>query len=497
VTGQNTAMRAMPRDPRPTLARTLTTEQPRPAAIRDWRRGWWLAIATVCFGAFMGQLDASIATLTYPALRTGFHTSLASVEWVSLAYLLTLVALLVPVGRLSDARGRKLMYLYGFVIFTAASAACGLAPSLATLVAFRVVQAFGAALLQANSIALVTTSAPREKMRAALGVQAGAQALGLALGPTLGGIIVSTLGWRWVFFVNVPVGIVAVVAGHFLLPRTRTHTPATGFDWTGLALLATSTTALLFALSATSGLDLPAAVTLGLFTLAVAGGTGFARRIGRAAHPLIDPALLRTRSIRAGLAGALGGYLVLFGPLVLIPIVLTDSGMSLSAAGLVLTALPAGFAAAALAGDRLLPAGWSDRRRALIGSALALGATAAMIPVPMTTLWLVPLLAALGLGLGVFTPANNTLIMAAIPVQAAGTGGGLVNMTRGLGTALGVALVTLTIHLVPDDDARAARWSFALLAAVALGVFASNLLHPRTPPDRGPGGAEYRAVACR
>ncbi len=460
----------------------LCTERARPRRIRELPRGWWLAIATVCFGAFMGQLDASIATLTYGALREQFHASGAAVSWVSLGYLLVLVALLVPVGRFSDAHGRKLCYLYGFLVFTAASAACGFAPSLAALIAFRLIQAFGAALLQANSIALVTTSAPRTRMRAALGVQAGAQALGLALGPALGGLLVSTLGWRWVFLVNVPVGAVAVVAGHYLLPRTRTKAPATGFDWLGLALLALAGTALLLGISAASGLDLPGGATLALFVLALAAGYGFWRRVSHAAHPLVDPILLRTRQISAGLLGALGGYLVLFGPLVLVPDVLGPTHGA-ATSGLVLTALPLGFAAAALGANRVLPHGWTDRRRALAGSAVAVLALAALIPLPFTPPALIPLFALLGLGLGTFTPANNTLVMGAIPARAAGTGGGLVNMTRGLGTALGVALVTLTLSLVPELT-RAAHWATALLALAALGVFASNLLHPAHP---GPG----------
>ena len=461
------------------LALALVTERARPRRIRELPNGWWLAVATVCFGAFMGQLDASIATLTYGALRTRFDASGAAVSWVSLGYMLVLVALLVPIGRFSDAHGRKLCYLYGFLVFTAASAACGLAPSLAALIVFRLLQAFGAALLQANSVALVTTSAPRTRMRAALGVQAGAQALGLALGPALGGLLVSTLGWRWVFLVNVPVGLVAVVAGHYLLPRTRTKAPTTGFDWLGLALLALAGTTLLLGISAASGLGLPGGATAALFVLAVAAAYGFWRRVGRAAHPLVDPILLRTRQISAGLVGALGGYLVLFGPLVLVPDVLGPTHGA-ARAGLVLTALPLGFAAAALGANRVLPHGWTDRRRALAGSAVAAAALAALIPLPFTPPALIPIFAVLGLGLGTFTPANNTLVMGAIPARAAGTGGGLVNMTRGLGTALGVALVTLTLALVPDLD-RAAHWATALLALVAVGVFASNLLHPARP----------------
>ncbi|MFZ5851633.1 MAG: MFS transporter, partial [Actinomycetota bacterium] len=166
----------------------------------DWVRAhpWapWAAVLSVCFGAFMGQLDASIVTLTYPALRTEFAATLGAVEWVSLVYLLVLVALLVPVGRAADSWGRKRLYLQGFVVFTVASALSALAPNLGWLVAFRALQAVGAALLQANSVALVTTSVPPARVRTALGVQAAAQALGLALGPTLGGLLVAGWGWR-------------------------------------------------------------------------------------------------------------------------------------------------------------------------------------------------------------------------------------------------------------------------------------------------------------
>ena len=227
-------------------------ERPRPAAVRDHPNAGWFAVATVCFGAFMGQLDASIVTLTFPALQHEFGRPLAAVQWVSLAYLLGLVGLLAAAGRVADAAGRKRMYLWGFAVFTLASVACGTAPGLGWLVGFRVVQAAGAAMLQANSVALVVGSVPRERMRAALGVQAAAQALGLALGPAVGGLLVAAGGWRWVFLVNAPVGLVGWLSGRYLLPRTRRRTELARFDGAGLSLLVVSSTTLLLALSAVS-----------------------------------------------------------------------------------------------------------------------------------------------------------------------------------------------------------------------------------------------------
>jgi MFS family permease len=423
----------------------LLREPARPSVVRQHRLAPWLAVATVCFGAFMGQLDASVVTLAFPALQRQFAAGLAGVQWVSLAYLLTLVALLVPVGRWSDRYGRKLVYLYGFVVFTAASAACGLAPSLIALVGLRVLQAAGAAMLQANSVALVATSAPSGRRRAALGVQAAAQALGLALGPVAGGLLIATASWRWIFFINVPVGVIALVAGWFLLPRTRQRAEHRGADPVGLALLVAAAGGTLVALSSVSGLGLPAAGFAAVAVLAVLAGAGLARWERRTPAPVIDLRMLAATGSAPLLGGALCAYLVLFGPLVLFPQVMADHGGSVTRAGLVLTALPAGFALAAVAAERVLPARWPDHRRCTYGGALATCCAAALAvpaPEPVLVLWL----GLLGAGLGTYIPANNTAIMAAVPVQQAAAAGGMVNLARGLGTALGVAVVTLALH---------------------------------------------------
>jgi MFS family permease len=226
-------------------------------------------VGAVCIGAFMGQLDASVVTLTYPRLQSEFHAGFGSVAWVSLVYLLVLVVLLVPVGRWADSRGHKLLYLYGFVLFTFASAACALAPSLGWLVADRGVQAIGAAFLQANSVALVVLSVPAARIRTALGLQGAAQALGLALGPTLGGILVDAHGWRSVFWVNVLVGVVAIVAGQVLLPRSRDLNPPRRGDLRGFALLAAAVAAALLTLSGPSGMPVPQAALVGLALFAI------------------------------------------------------------------------------------------------------------------------------------------------------------------------------------------------------------------------------------
>lgn len=450
----------------------ILAERPRPKVIREHPQAGWFAVATVCFGAFMGQLDASIVTLTFPALQAEFAQPLAAVEWVSLAYLLGLVGLLAAAGRLADATGRKLMYSWGFAVFTAASVACGLAPGLGWLIGFRVLQAVGAAMLQANSVALVVTSVPRPKMRAALGVQAAAQALGLALGPAVGGLLVGTVGWRWVFLVNVPVGVLGLLAGRFLLPRTRERTPLGRFDAAGLGLLAVASTALLLALSGISGLHLPAWAGGALAALAVLAGIAFRWRERRASSPLVDLAVLRPTAVSLGLVGALCGYLVLFGPLTLFPQVMGAHG----GAGLLLTCLPAGFGIAAVGANWALPAWLGSRGRVLLGSALCLVGCAIL---PVAPGLVAPLLFLIGLGLGVFIPANNSSIMGAIPARMSATGGGLVNMARGLGTALGVALVTLSLHLSGADLALFGLVAFTAVAGLT-GLAAPSARSDRT-----------------
>jgi MFS family permease len=458
---------------------TLLREPARPAVIREHPLAPWFAVAAVCFGAFMGQLDASVVTVAFPALQRQFGAGLASVQWVSLAYLLVLTALLVPAGRWSDRAGRKLMYLYGFVLFAGSSAACGLAPSLGALIALRVVQAAGAALLQANSVALVVTSVPARTRRAALGVQAAAQAVGLASGPVVGGLLVATAGWRWVFFLNVPVGVLAVVAGVYLLPRTRGpagqllagQPPAgrRGTDPGGTVLLASATTAGMLAISALSGLGAPGWAAAVFAGVAVLTGAALLRHERRVAAPLLDLRAMAASGTGAALLGALCAYLVLFGPLVLFPQVVSAQGGSAESAGLLLTALPAGFGLAAAAADRLLPDGWSNKHRCLLGGAVV-AVSAAVLAVPAPHAVTVVLLGLLGIGLGVYTPANNAEIMAAVPARDAAAAGGMVNMTRGTGTALGVAVVTLGLHagaLLRSPQAGLAL-SMGALAAVAL-----------------------------
>ncbi|MGW3232999.1 MFS transporter [Kitasatospora sp. NPDC001095] len=493
------------------LASRLLTERPRPRGIAGWRHAHWLAVGTVCLGAFLGQLDASVIALVFPALGRHFDAGFAAVEWVALAYLLVLVALLAPIGWLSDRVGRKTMYIGGFAVFGLSSLGAGFAGSLWVLVGCRAVQAVGAAMMQANSVALVARGVPGHAMRRALGIQASAQGLGLALGPSLGGLLVEHASWRWVFWVNVPIAVFGLLAGWYLLPRTRTadapahlptgapttvpgprrtdpretretretreirkagesrdpREPAARFDLPGMLLLTGATTSLLLALSTASGLPLPGWAAAALLLVSAVLALALVRQERRAARPILAPGLLNTPGVRSGLVVALIGYLLLFCPLVLGPVLLTGAGVSTARAGLVVTLLPAAFAFAATVGGGLLPRGWSDVTRCRAGALLAAGGLVLFALLPASDVSALPLPAA-GYGLGLLLPANNALVMRAIPAQCSAVGGGMVNMARSLGTALGMALSVLGVHLAgAESGGRTVLFVLAAAAAAA------------------------------
>ena len=227
----------------------LLVEPRRPESVRNRENAYWLAVAAVCIGAFMGQLDASIVTVALPTLQRTFHASVGAVTWVGLSYLLVLVATVTAVGRFADMWGRKLLYVYGFAIFVIGSALCGLAPSLGALIAFRVLQAVGAAMLQANSVAIIVIAVPRASLGKAIGIQGAAQAIGLALGPSIGGLLLAAGGWRLIFMVNVPFGVLGVIAGLLLIPRSLHLSDRVPFDWLGLGLFFPAVVAVLSAIS--------------------------------------------------------------------------------------------------------------------------------------------------------------------------------------------------------------------------------------------------------
>ena len=217
--------------------------------------------------------------------------------WVGLSYLLVLVATVAAVGRFADMWGHKLLYVYGFGIFIVGSALCGLAPNLGTLIGFRALQAVGAALLQANSVAIIVLAVPKSSLGKAIGIQGAAQALGLALGPTVGGFLLAAGGWRLIFFVNVPFGLLGMIAGLLLVPRSRHLQARVRFDWTGLALFFPAVVAVFSAISFGNSKGWTSPSILGLLVV----GTALALTFVRTRSPMQS-----SRCLTSGCSDGLG-----------------------------------------------------------------------------------------------------------------------------------------------------------------------------------------------
>ncbi len=464
--------------------RPLFAEHPPLPRIARWPAYRWLVVGTVCLGAFLGQLAVSVVGLVLPTLEEVFGAPVASVEWVALAYLLTLAALVVPLGRLADLLGRKMLYTWGFVIFIVGSALCGIAPSLSWLIGFRVLQAVGAAMLQANSVAIITAAVPRRVLGRAIGVQGAAQAVGLSVGPSVGGVLIDSLGWQWVFFIAVPFGLLGTLLAWLVLPRTSheaiadvVHEPER-FDWLGAVLLGPAVAFVLLGLS--YGNSWGWTSPWFFLTVALAGIclVTFWIAENRSASPLIDRGLLRIRSFSLGLLAGLLSYAVLFGSLFLMPFYLERIlGQTAAQTGLLLTPIPIALGLLApISGtlaDRIGPVAPTVAGMASAAVALAALALLPDVPLPAT----LGLLALLGIGLGLFTPPNNAAVMGSAPPHRLGVAGGILNMARSIGTSLGVASTgaVLAVRLSARLGTPVARTLDAPPAAL-LPVFHETLL---------------------
>ena len=470
----------------------------------------WLVVGTVCIGAFMGQVDSSITQMLLPRLELEFNARLSTVSWVAVAYLLTMAAFLPIFGRFADILGRKLLYTGGFLLFVLSSALCGLAPNLPVLIAFRVLQGIGAALLSSNSVAIVVATAGSPLRGRALGVQTAAQAVGLSAGPAMGGLVLDFLDWRWVFWINVPVGLAGAILGWFVLPTTKDLPDEARFDWKGTLLIAPALTAVVALLNEGHAWGATSPLFLGLAMLAVILGTLFIRSEQRADTPLIDLKLFRRRGFAVGNLAGVMAYAALFGLFFLVPFVFVRAyGDSMFAAGLRLCIVPVMLAVAAPIGgalyDRLGPR--LPTVSGMLICAAALSVLFAVLDRVWDSLLLVMLaLAAFGIGQGLFISPNNSAIVAAAPANLTGEAGGLLNVTRCLGVSAGIAAASSllawrlgvltgsghnTLHASARDLLTASRGVLVLLGGLALVAGAVSLVQvpQRTaghPHDKNP-----------
>jgi EmrB/QacA subfamily drug resistance transporter len=403
----------------------------------------WLVVGACCIAGLMGQIDASIVQLALPTLGRVFDSTLESVSWVALSYLLGVAAFMPIFGQLCRIFGRKLFYIVGFVLFTSASALCGYAPDLLTLVGLRFLQGVGGAMIGANSMALVVEATDKSRRGRALGLYAAAQAVGISAGPVAGGLLIGTLGWPWVFWVNVPVGVISIIAAWLVLPVTAHEGPSQTFDWRGALLLAPALTLAVFALNQASALGLTSPVLLASVGAAIVLLFLFVRQEGKSDSPLVDLALLKGPAFLGGALACALSYTMLYGMFFLASFALVrgyeDSPV---VAGLKLAIVPISIGVAAPVAGGL--ADWMGARLLTVAGMaicfIALIALTAFVMEPTPNLWAGFLgLVAFGAGLGVFIAPNNHATINTVPANLAGVAGAMLNLTRILGTVAGVA----------------------------------------------------------
>ncbi len=401
----------------------------------------WYVVGTVCVGAFMAALDASIVNVALPAIGKGLNTGISLVEWVAIAYLLTLTTLVILFGRIADMLGRRPMYTYGFGVFIVGSALAGAAPSLGLLLAARVLQASGAALLQANSVAIITATVPASVRGKAIGIQGAAQAVGLSVGPVVGGLLMAAFSWRAIFYVNVPVGIIGTLLAAMILPRDRVHTKQT-FDYVGALTIALGLFSVLFGVSQGYRIGWSDPIIVGSLVLGVAVLVFAAFWELRVDTPMVDPLLFKRRIFWSGNLSGLLSYALMNGTLFLMPFFLTRvMGLPPAQVGLLVVPVPlAMMVLSPVAG------GWADRigsqRLTVLGMAVSTLGVLALTSIGKSTsdLFLVAALAIVGVGMGLFTPPNNSSVMGSAPVARLGVAGGVLNMARSLGMSSGIAI---------------------------------------------------------
>ncbi len=446
-------------------------------------------LASLSLSMLMPSLDTSIANAGLPTLAQAFTASFHEVQWIVLAYLLAVTTSIVSVGRLGDLIGRRRLLLGGILLFTVASLLCGVAPTLWLLIAARAAQGLGAAIMMALTVSLVGETVPKSRIGSAMGLLGTMSAIGTTLGPSLGGVLIAGLGWRTIFLVNVPLGILNLLLAHRYLPADHSR-PKTGrarFDNVGTLLLALTLGAFTLAMTmrgrsfgALNGLLLLGAMfALGLFVLAEA----------RAASPLIRLSMFRNPVLSASLTMSTLVSTVMMATLVVGPFYLSRAlGLETALVGLVLSVGPL---AAALTG---VPAGrivdrLGARRMTLIGlSAMAVGALIlSMQPARFGIAGYVAPIVVITAGYALFQAANNTLIMMDICPDQRGVISGMLNLSRNLGLISGAAvmgavftLASAAIDITTADPAAIAtgmRVTFAvagILIVVALAIAAGT-----------------------
>ena len=447
-------------------------------------------IGVLSLAVFMSSLDLFIVNLAFPYIGLEYRgTSLSSLSWVLNGYTIVFAAVLVPTGRWADRIGRRRVFVAGLITFSVGSLLCGVAPGVAALIAARVIQAVGAGLMVPASLSLLLAAVPGPARSRAIGTWSAFAALGGALGPVIGGSLVE-ISWRWVFWINLPVGLAAVLLAARVVPESKDEHVRGRPDLIGAGLLAAAVGLVALALVEAPSWGWGSARFIGLLLASLACGAAMVARSQRHHSPVIELGLLRSRTFSGTFVASIL-YYAAFGAFVLSSVEFLTGVWHYSAvrAGLAigpgpLMVLPF----ARVVGPRL--AAWigGPGRVAVIGCAVNVASQLLWISqIQAHPAYLVHLLPAQligGAGVGLTIPSLLGAGSASLPPDRFGTGSGILNMARQVGTVLGVAgLIAILAHVAPGDPVTTYRHGLIMIVAffAAAGVVSAALLTRRAP----------------
>ena len=401
------------------------------------------ALASLSLSMLLSSLGTSIANVGLPTLAQAFGANFQAVQWVVIAYLLAITTLIVSAGRLGDIIGRRRLLLAGVAIFTLASVICGMAPTLWWLIAARALQGLGAAIMMALTMAFVGETVPKAKTGSAMGLLGTMSAIGTALGPSLGGMLIAGFGWRAMFFVNLPLGLLTLLLAYRSLPADcpKADVARPAFDHVGTLLLALTLAA--YALAVTLGRGSFGMLNLALGLAATLGAGLFIIAQGRVASPLIRLALFRDQALTGSLATSALVSTVMMATLVVGPFYLSRAlGLDTAMVGLLLcigplaaalTSAPAGRVADRFGAPRMVVAGLAG---------VAIGAfVLAMLPGTLGVAGYIAPIVLMTVCYALFQTANNTAVMADVPADSRGAISGMLNLSRNLGLITGASVM--------------------------------------------------------
>ena len=454
----------------------------------DYSRKWYVMIATGS-GIFLGTIDSSIVNVALPTMADELATTFAAVQWVVVAYILTLATLTLSVGRLGDMLGKKPIYTAGFGVFTLGSVLCGLAPSIGWLVGFRVVQAVGASMIFALGMAIITQAFPPSERGRALGISGALVSVGIVIGPSLGGFIVDQWSWRWIFFVNLPIGLFGTLAAHRFVPAVPPP-GAQKFDFLGAGAFFVALLSFMLGLSLAQSQGFGATSVLSLLVLGMVAMAAFILIERTVVQPMLDLDLFRNRLLTINLLTGWMTFFAISGLFILVPFYLENAlGASPRQVGLLIAPAPLllGLSAPASGSvsDRVGP-----RRVLVVGLVILVGAYLAMQLLQADSpLWMIMIVMALaGLGMGIFQSPNNSAVMGAATAERLGVTSAMLGISRNTGQLTGIAVLgalwalRVSYHFGATVDAKVASataqaaalrdvgWINTGLVAVALGL---------------------------